>query len=120
MFEACCERDVEKVKELLANGADPTVENNWALTKTSFRYASYFGIAEIVEIFLRDGRVNPVDDSNFVIDMASRNGHVGVIALLLQDGRVEPTDYAIIHAETDEIREMLIAYKYRVVSESEK
>jgi hypothetical protein len=33
--------------------------------------------------------------------------------LLLKDGRVEPNDYVIRHS-TEEIKDMLVKYKYRV------
>jgi hypothetical protein len=39
---------------------------------------------------------------------------VDVVKVLLQDGRVEPTNHAIAHAATEEIKEMLTKYKYRV------
>jgi ankyrin repeat protein len=100
---------IDIVKYLLLEGcADPTNDKNSAI-----RRASINGHADIVSLLLQDERVDPTDDYNY----ASIGGHTKVVELLLQDGRVDPAignDYAIRLAATQEIKDMLIAYKYRV------
>ena len=94
---------------ILDGRADPAALNNAAI-----QFASEEGYADIVSLLLQDSRVDPTDNDNYAIDGASKNGHIDVVEVLLQDGRVEPTDKTIKMAETDEIREMLLRYKYRV------
>lgn len=167
--QACREGDINKVKELLKNGADPRDDNHWPI-----RSACYYDKAKIVEILLQDGRADPTvcenwairiaslhgftdvlklllddgradpADKNFAIVYACRNGHTKVVELLLQDGRADPNahsndpirlasarghtdiiklllddgrievpDSAIEDAATEEIKEMLMRYKYR-------
>ena len=51
------------------------------------------GETEIVEELLKwkdsDGKcIDPSENNNFILNMASRNGHVGVVKILLKDSRV--------------------------------
>ena len=167
---ACQIGDVDRVRELLQNGANPTENNNAPIAYAScnghadivklllqdgqvdpsvfynapIRNASYYGHPKIVEMLLQDRRVDPTDDDNYTIKYACLNrhikvielllqdgradpsvndnsilrfassfGHIKVVELLLRDGRVEPNDL-IEKVATEEIREMLIRYKYRV------
>jgi ankyrin repeat protein len=100
------------VKLLLQDGRfDPSYEKNWAI-----EIACENGHEDVVELLLQDERTNP-SNCNCSLKWASKNGHIKVVEMLLQDGRSEPTadnQYAIKHAKTDEIRDILIAYKYRV------
>jgi ankyrin repeat protein len=140
IIEACQVGHLERVKELLMNGVDPSINNNWAISTAcacghanivemllrdervnpadqnnrAIRSASYYGNTIIVKLLLQDGRVDPTVDDNWAIQWASARGHKKVVSLLLQDGRVEVTDHAIRAANTEEIKEMLIVYKYRV------
>jgi ankyrin repeat protein len=140
IYQTCQTGNVERVKELLKNGVDPTVFENASIRIASFsgytkivelllqdgradptvfnhapiRNASYYGHTEIVELLLQDGRADPTTLNNFALRLACCNGHTKVIEILLQDGRVEATDQAIKNARTDEIKEMLLKYKYRV------
>lgn len=99
------------LKVLLQDGRiDPAVENNWPI-----KIASQRGFEDCVALLLQDGRVDPTASGS--IRFASQFGHTKVVSLLLEDGRVDPTDeneYAIRLAATKEIKDMLIAYKYRV------
>ncbi len=91
---------------LLQDGrADPTADNN---------YASKRGYIQIVEALLQDGRADPAAYDNYAIKWASAGNHVKVVEMLLEDGRVEPPEWAIKYAATKTIKEMLIAYRYRV------
>jgi ankyrin repeat protein len=113
--DACRDGDIERVKRLLEKGEDPTVDWNAAI-----RLASFNGHTKVVEILLQDGRADPTADENAALGYASYHGNVEIVKALLKDGRVNPEDddsYAIEIARTDEIREMLIAYKYRVDGE---
>jgi ankyrin repeat protein len=136
LLNACMFGKLDQAKEALANGEDPTYNDNIAI-----QWACFHGHTKIVELLLQDGRADPTTYGNqpikcasyngyalllkdgradpttfynYSIRAASENGHVDVVSLLLQDGRVEVPDSAINHAATDEIKEMMIAYKYRV------
>ena len=132
--------DVNIIKELLKNGADPTRHNNAPIIYAStnghsdvvevllqdgradptagenccIRNASYYGHTKVIELLLQDGRADPTAQNNFALRRACIYGRTDVVALLLQDGRVEATDQAIKNARTDEIKDMLLKYKYRV------
>jgi hypothetical protein len=101
------------VKLLLQDGrADPTAGYNDAII-----HACKNGHIKVVEALLQDGRTDPTDADNSAIGFASRYGHTDVVRVLLQDGRVDPADdneWAIKFAATQEIKEMLINYRYRV------
>jgi ankyrin repeat protein len=99
---------IEKVKEALANGEDPTETDNYAI-----QVACIYGHTEIVSLLLQDGRADPTTNYNSSLRWASRQGHTKVVEVLLQDGRVQDIDSAIEVAETPEIKEMLVKYKYR-------
>jgi ankyrin repeat protein len=140
---ACKTGDVAKVKDALANGIKLEMGNNIALhlacenghadiaslllndsridpigyANYAIRAACINGHTDIVKLLLQDGRADPTDCWNAAIQHASKNGHIDVVKALLQDGRVDPTannNYAINNAATQEIKELLIAYKYRV------
>lgn len=49
------------------------------------------GAAEMVRAFLKGGDVDPSDNDNFAIRIASERGHVGVVRALLEDRRADPT-----------------------------
>lgn len=134
--------DLELVKEFLKNVEDPSLSRNFLIrfaSREGFReivglllqdtrvnptaedneaimVASSHGHADIVELLLKDGRADPTTDDNWPICEASKYGYTNVVKLLLEDGRVDPTaddNWAIRYAATDEIKEMLIRYKYR-------
>lgn len=101
---------LEIVKLLLQDGrADPAIRNNRPIEN-----ASYNGHIKVVELLLQDRRVDPTADDSKALKWACYHGYLDIVELLLQDGRVEPTEWMIRHAMTDEIREMLAKYKYRV------
>ena len=84
---------IDEFKQLLNNGLDPSVDNNYAISM-----ASEHGQLEIVKLLLSDPRVDPSDKDNYDIKMASYNGHLEIVKLLLQDKRVDPSakdNYAI-------------------------
>ena len=143
LFTSCKEGNIERVKELIEQGVNIAMCNNLALhlacehghisivslllqdwriePKAYDNYAiitaSQQGHTDIVKLLLQDGRADPAAEENWSIKMASINGHTKVVEMLLKDGRVDPTndnEWAIKYAKTEEIREMLIAYKYRV------
>ena len=56
------------------------------------------GNTEVVKLLLEDPRINPADDNNLAIGLASQNGYIEIVKLLLKDPRVDPSadeDYAI-------------------------
>jgi ankyrin repeat protein len=107
---ACVWGYADVVELLLKDGrVDPTANKN-----NSISHACSNGHTKVVKLLLRDGRADPTAGNNWDITMASRFGHIGVVKALLRDGRVEVNDWIISQAMTDEIREMLVSYKYRV------
>src|SRR3989304_1464205 len=66
-----------------------------------FKKECKYNHIEIVKLLLQYPIVDPSDENNRAIRLASRNGHVEVVKLLLQDPRVDPSDknnYAIRYA----------------------
>jgi ankyrin repeat protein len=143
LIEACRDGYVARVQELLKNGEDPAGEDNLCLRYASLfgntkiveillldgradptadynyaiKIASLHGYTDLVKLLLQDERVDPTAGDNHPIRVASKRGHIKVVEILLKDGRVDPTDrneLAIQNADTEEIKEMLIKYKYRV------
>jgi ankyrin repeat protein len=55
--------------------------------------ASYNGHSKVVELLLKDKRVDPSDCDNDAIKWASKNGHLEIVKLLSEDKRVNPRDY---------------------------
>jgi ankyrin repeat protein len=104
---------LEIIEILLQDGrADPAVRNNWPIKR-----ASENGHSDVVEALLQDGRADPAVNYNSPIRWASCYGHKEIVKALLQDGRCNPTDDAIENAKTEEIKELLIKYRYRVDGE---
>lgn len=63
---------------------DPEFANN------RLQIASEHGDTKIVELLLKNPRVDPSANDNLAIHVASQNGHSEVVELLLQDPRVDP------------------------------
>jgi len=49
------------------------------------------GHVELVELLLRDERVDPSADSQGAVRWASEYGHLAVVERLLRDARVDPS-----------------------------
>jgi len=87
---------LEIVEGLIKTGTDPSKEDNYAI-----RVACARGLSKMVELLLKDSRVNPAAHGNYSIRMASEFGFVDTVKILLNDPRVDPSDfnnYAIIWA----------------------
>ena len=114
-IETVCRDGFLNALEILLqdNRADPAVRGNFAIKEACLN-----GHVDVVEMLLQDGRSDPSDGGiNLSIYYASVRGYTDIVKLLLQDGRVDPTaddERAIKKAMTEEIKEMLITYKYRV------
>jgi ankyrin repeat protein len=132
--------DLARVEEMLQNGVDPTMDNNEAIRIASVRgyteivqcliqygvnlneglqWASQKGQLKVVQILLEAGAHAKFNDS-LALKWASLCGHLEIVRLLLEYG-VDPTaiggkdveDWLIKDAETEEIKELLIQYKYK-------
>jgi hypothetical protein len=110
---ACTDGDLATVNRLLADHPttiDPTTIDLHKIINHRggrvFIYASPFEMAcrgghlAVVERLLQDQRVNPADNNNNAIRMASGCGRVLVVDRLLQDERVDPAagDNSAIHS----------------------
>jgi hypothetical protein len=51
--------------------------------------AVYYGHKEIVEMLLKDNRVDPSADGSCALRNASLNGHKEIVEILLKDNRVD-------------------------------
>lgn len=76
----------EFTRLFLRRGIDPSISNNYAIGASSES-----GRTELVQLLLKDSRVNPDNGSNYPFIAACRNGHLEVAKLLLADPRVDPT-----------------------------
>lgn len=56
----------------------------------SFKWASFFGHFDVVDLLLQDSLFDPSVDNNYAIRKASTNEHTDIVKLLLQDPRVNP------------------------------
>jgi hypothetical protein len=67
-----------------------------------FRSACARGDTEMVRAFLKGGDIDPSDNENLAIRIASERGNVGVVRALLEDRRTDPTvcNYACVHWAT--------------------
>jgi ankyrin repeat protein len=57
--------------------------------RAAIRYASKNGHDKVIELLLKNDKVDPAADNNFAIRCASANGHVKVVEALLKDGRAD-------------------------------
>jgi len=114
LFNLIRENNVEKVEQLLKNeNADLSTyntafmiaayRNHFEIVKLILKYTNVDpsaddniilrtvackGYLEVVEILLKDKRVNP---PRFTINLAAQNGHLEIVKLLLKDKRIDPT-----------------------------
>lgn len=100
---------VKAFKALLEVGIDPTTDNNYAL-----RHASKNGCIDIVQLLVKDPRVNLNDENGSPLLHAVANGHIRIVKLLLEEEHTDPTlGYlrslkAAYHFGHSDILEMLI------------
>ena len=86
LLQAIRNNEFEKVNELL-HVCDPSLNDNEAI-----KVAAELGHMNIVEILIKDTRVNPADQNNWGIRGAASYGHTDTVAVLLKDTRVNPAD----------------------------
>lgn len=92
---AAADGRVDIVETLLDLGADPSSKSSIA-----FRSACYAGHARVVEVLLRDPRVQPMALYNWAMQAAIVCGHVEVLRVLLACPRITVTHnlYASLHS----------------------
>lgn len=76
LFLAVNNNDIDKVKELLDEGYDPSLNDNDASVLASFK-----GYLDILKLLVRDRRVNLRNTD--AIHLAAKNGHLDVVKFLL-------------------------------------
>lgn len=78
---------ISLLRYLMSKGLNPGVNNN-----SLIREASKRGYTEMVELLLRDERVDPSSGDNEALKEASSLGYTEIVKLLLKDKRVNPYD----------------------------
>lgn len=73
--------------ERLQDSVEPDFDCNLAV-----RLAAREGNLSILNLLLKDSRVDPSAINNYAIQHASMNGHLSIVESLLQDSRVDPGD----------------------------
>jgi len=86
LLQAIRNNEFEKVNELL-HVCDPSLNDNEAI-----KVAAELGHMNIVEILIKDPRVNPAGQTNYAIRWAAKNGHTNTVVVLMNDTRVNPAD----------------------------
>lgn len=81
------------VTYFIKNGIDPSINNNGAIQD-----ASLYGHLQLVNLLLKDERVDSSDLGNDAIIEASARGYLDIVNRLLLDPRVNPETYPIIGA----------------------
>ena len=85
--------NIDIVKELLQQGVDPSIDDNYAI-----HIAIKNGYTEMVQLLLKDPRIDPNVHHNYIIRIAVAGGYIEIVKLLLKDQRINPGDannYAI-------------------------
>jgi hypothetical protein len=100
-IEAVTNNDINAFKKLIK---DKDVNPQTTSEKKHLQaiiIASEYGCTEVIELLLKDTRVDPSCASNFSIIVAAQYGYSDTIKLLLKDSRVNPAancNYPIRHA----------------------
>jgi len=97
-IKAIQNNQIDKVKNLLDQGADIHDDNDWALRESAF-----YGYLEIVKFLLTQG-ANIHADDDYALREAATNGHLETVKYLLTQG-------SNIHAKDDE------ALRYSAISD---
>ena len=106
IFEQVCRRGHLKMIELLIEKLN-NIDLSWGVG-----IASRAGHLDVVKLLLQCG-AQPTFQKNYALRWASKNCHLEVVKLLLENG-ANPTELAIRNANTDEMKELLVRWKYRV------
>jgi ankyrin repeat protein len=106
LFEACDQKDLDKVEELLDNGADPNLldPDGW----TVLMVASYRGQTDVVWLLLDHG-ADPNLQNEYgqtALMKASNRDHIDIIRLLLDHG-------ADLNLQHDDGRTALMSASWR-------
>lgn len=84
LMQACYIGKLETIKELINNGLDPTIQNNYLI-----RIASQNGHLSVVKYLISIG-CDPIAYNNWAIRKAGENGHLSIVKLLYSYG-ADPT-----------------------------
>lgn len=80
LSDACADGDLEKVKELIKNGADPHADENLAIS-----YTGIMGRVEILKYLVDECNVDPLYDDGIMLVNASVCGRLEVIKYLVEE-----------------------------------
>ena len=76
------------IKQSILDGVNTSKDNQMLI-----KFASQNGYPDIIEMLLKDDRVNPVVHNNLPIAYAAENGHLDAVKVLMNDKRVDPSDH---------------------------
>jgi hypothetical protein len=88
LFKAAKRGNLQRVKELIKNGANVNATDTTHYDETALMNAAYGGHIDIVKELIKNGaNVNAKDDEDFTVLMAaSRGGHIDVVKELIKNG----------------------------------
>ena len=79
----CIAGNIDKVKELLSLGIDPSLDDNYPI-----RYAAHNNHLDIVKLLLKDKRVDPSANCNSPLTSALQHYNIEMLIVLLNEYRV--------------------------------
>ena len=83
--------DVKRCQAFADSDFDILMKNQNLNRLALFECVVRRGLVDKVKILLKDSKVDPSDDNNYAIRLASQGGHLEVVKVLLKDERVDPS-----------------------------
>jgi hypothetical protein len=89
---------------------DPSEEAATTLNKIFYELVTENTMVDVIELLLKNPRINPASNSNIAIITASEKGNVKIVELLLKDKRANPNKAILCAVENNhlEVVEMLL------------
>jgi hypothetical protein len=78
--------DVKKFKQLIVDGFDITVNDNFAI-----KYACFVGNVKMTKLLLKQPEVDPSAENNYCLYYSVYNNNINIIKMLLNDSRIDPS-----------------------------
>lgn len=112
--QACQRGDLDAVKKLLAQNADPAEKNNAPLL-----WAALYGHADVAAHLISTGQVNPKARDNAAIVIATRYGYGDIVKLLVRAG-ADPSARGGLPAKIANIKQYHVIEAYLNAEQKDK